>query len=123
MPRGASPGERRGGREKGVPNKATAEKRAGVEAALAVAFAALGPERIDQLSPAQLQLIAMREAAKAGYVQAALAVAKEAAPYFDAKLASKISAEDGSDTPELKITIVGGFKDEPTSDDGEPEEH
>jgi hypothetical protein len=32
MPRGSAPGERRGGRQKGTPNKRTAEMLAGIEA-------------------------------------------------------------------------------------------
>lgn len=90
MPWGASPGERRGGRQKGTKNKATAARAADLHQFLATAFAALGPEAIDCLTPAQLQLIAMREAAKGGFIPAALSIAKDAAPYFDPKLAPLI---------------------------------
>jgi hypothetical protein len=61
---GSKPGERRGGRQKGTPN--------------------------DTLTPARLQLIAMREAAKAGFVASALAIARDVVPYYDAKLAPLI---------------------------------
>lgn len=40
MPRGSKPGERRGGRKKGTPNKATAESRA----VFAAMFGRLAPE-------------------------------------------------------------------------------
>lgn len=67
MPRGSAPGERRGGRQKGAPNKATVERRmraqAGLEAAkqtgtmpldIMLAVAAGGPEA-DKISDRQLQ--------------------------------------------------------------------
>jgi hypothetical protein len=55
--------------------------------ALTLVFTKLGPDIIDTLTPARLQLIAMREAAKAGFVASALAIARDVAPYYDAKLA------------------------------------
>ena len=82
MSRGSAPGERRGGRRPGVPNKATIERRlraqAGLEAAkqtgampldIMLAVAAGGPEA-DKISDRQLQ--------------AAIA----AAPYVHPKLAA-----------------------------------
>ena len=67
MPRGSAPGERRGGRQKGTPNKVTIERRmraqAGLEAAkqtgampldIMLAVAAGGPEA-DKISDRQLQ--------------------------------------------------------------------
>ena len=111
MPHGSAPGERRGGRQKGTPNKATAARRADVQTALTTAFAALGPEYIDQLSPAMLQLIAMREAAKAGHIQAALAIAKEAAPYFDAKATAAGSGKDDGAIVEVRGRLPGPDQD------------
>jgi hypothetical protein len=87
---GSNPGERRGGRQKGTPNKATKARKADLHHALALVFAKFGPEFIDTLTPARLQLIAMREAAKAGFVASALAIARDVAPYYDAKLAPMI---------------------------------
>lgn len=87
---GSAPGERRGGRVAGTPNKATAAKKADFHSALALVFANYSHEFIDGLTPARLQLIAMREATKAGFIQSALAIARDAAPYFDAKLAPLI---------------------------------
>lgn len=108
MPRGAAPGERRGGRKKGVPNKATVERSADLDQALAAAFEALGPEFIDSLTPAQYQDRVWREAAKATHHRAAFAMAGQAAPYFDAKPAPKSSepAESDKDT-----RIIGGLPD------------
>ena len=84
---GSKPGERRGGRQKGTPNKATKARKDDLHQALALVFTKLGPDIIDTLTPARLQLIAMREAAKAGFVASALAIARDVAPYYDAKLA------------------------------------
>jgi uncharacterized protein YciW len=86
---GSKPGEHRGGRQKGTPNKATKARKADLQA-LALVFAKFGPEFIDTLTPARLQLIAMREAAKAGFVVSAVAIARDVAPYYDAKLAPLI---------------------------------
>lgn len=83
---GSAPGERRGGRQKGTPNKAKAAQRESVAEALKVAFAALGPIAIDEMSPAEIMRLASREAIKAGHVLSGVAMAKDAAPYFDAKL-------------------------------------
>lgn len=107
MPRGAAPGERRGGRQKGTRNKATAERDEDLDTALAAAFAALGPDFIDGLSPAMLQLIAMREAAKAGFIRAAAAMADRAAPYFDAKKASEAVKDDSGNAV---VIVRGGFR-------------
>lgn len=106
MPQGSAPGERRGGRQRGTPNKATAEKKADLHAALALAFARLGPEEIDKLSPAQMLRLAAHEAAKAGFVQAALSIAKDAAPYFDARPSPTDGAGDSS---QEVIEIIGGL--------------
>jgi hypothetical protein len=106
MPRGAAPGERRGGRQKGTPDKATAERQALLDQALADAFAALGPEFIDTLSPAQYQDRVWREAAKAAHHRAAFVMAGQAAPYFDAK---KVAAPSGSDDDPAAVTITGGL--------------
>jgi hypothetical protein len=56
---GSRPGEHRGGRQKGTQNKANAEKQLAIDQALALAFAEYSHEFIDNLRPAQLQLIAM----------------------------------------------------------------
>jgi hypothetical protein len=90
MPHGAAPGERRGGRQQGTPNKAAKIRHDTANQALILAFARLGPEKIDTMSPANLQLYAMRELLKLGHCQAAMALAYRVAPYFDPKLASEV---------------------------------
>ena len=93
MPRGSAPGERRGGRAPGTPNKATVERRmrvqAGLEAAkltgklpldIMLTVAAGGPEA-DKISDRQLQ--------------AAIA----AAPYVHPKLAA-VAVKDVTPDPE-----------------------
>jgi hypothetical protein len=101
---GSAPGERRGGRAKGTPNKAKAAERIGIAEALKVAFANIGPEAIDGMTPAQMLRLSMREAAKAGFIQAACALAKDAAPYFDRRA-------DGGDEAVTGVTIriIGGI--------------
>lgn len=96
MPRGSAPGERRGGRAPGTPNKATVERRlraqAGLEAAkqtgampldIMLAVAAGGPEA-DKISDRQLQ--------------AAIA----AAPYVHPKLAAVAVKDVTPPNPELE---------------------
>lgn len=103
--RGAAPGERRGGRAKGTPNKAKTVEREDIANALKVAFANIGPEAIDGMTPAQMLRFSAREAAKAGFIQAACALAKDAAPYFDRR-ADGEEAEGG-----VTIMIEGGLPD------------
>src|SRR5947209_103510 len=104
MAHGASPGERRGGRAKGTPNKATAERRDALNEALKLAREHLGPEEIELLgkSPANLMRFAAIEAAKAGLWREATAMARDAAPYFDKKLAPT----DTGDGDDNRTTII-----------------
>ena len=108
MPRGAAPGERRGGRQKGTPDKATAERQALLDQALSDAFAVLGPDFIETLSPAQYQDRVWREAAKAQHHRAAFVMAGQAAPYFDAK---KVAAAGGAGEENKAIVVTGGLPD------------
>lgn len=109
MSAGAKPGERRGGRLPGVKNKATVEREAGLEKALAKAFALLGPETIDHLDPVEFQQIAWRAAAKAGFIRPALAIAREVSQYIRAKPPPKRESEDED---EADIKIIGGLPDD-----------
>ena len=90
MPAGAAPGERRGGRAKGTPNKATEAKRGAEAKALDEAFLLLGPSLVKGMSPARVMRYAMETLLLAGFSQAALVYAEKVAPYFDAKLAPLI---------------------------------
>ena len=107
MPAGAAPGEYRGGRQKGTPNKATSLKRKEVDEALAKAFEVVPPEEIDRMTPATVMLTAMRGLVKANLIPAAISIAKEAAPYFDAKISPTPPATD----EDRSIVIKGGLPD------------
>lgn len=108
MSRGSAPGEYRGGRRKGTPNKATAERRASIDEALSAAFDVLAPEQIDQISPATVMITAMRGLVRARLIGPAVTLAKEVAPYFDAKLAPR--GDSGSDN-KLVVVVRGGLED------------
>jgi hypothetical protein len=79
MPQGSAPGERRGGRQKGTPNKTTAEIKG-----LAQSFCPAAIQRLAELSglipgkrPAeneQTQVVAMKELLDRGYGRAAQAI-------------------------------------------------
>ena len=97
MPKGSLPGQRRGGRQKGTPNRATAAK--------AAAIAASG------LTPLDYLLSVMRDetAPRAERMEAAA----KAAPYVHARLAaieytSPIPVEPPIDVSELDPRTAGG---------------
>jgi len=107
---GSKPGERRGGRPKGGKNKATLEREAAEQAAIAEATTLMTPELIDTLdSPAAFLDAAWRALAKAGMIAHAIPVAEKAAPYFNAKLAAK--QEDGGAEDDKATRIIGGLPD------------
>ena len=112
---GSKPGERRGGRKVGTRNKAVVERERIAAAALSEAVALIPPEIIDTLSPADFLNVAWRALAKAGEIGSAIAIAKEAAPYFNRRLAPEPSdvATDGR-----KVVLV---ENGPDADD-EPDE-
>lgn len=107
-PGGSKPGERRGGRKKGTPNKATVERYASADEALRAAFDVLSPQQIDQISPATVMITAMRGLVRARLIGQAVTLAKEAAPYFDAKLAPR---GDASGDNKLVVVVRGGLED------------
>ena len=76
---------------------------------MASAFELMTHEEIDQMTPAAVMLTAMRGLVKAKLIQPAISIAKEAAPYFDAKLAPK-DLKDAADKAE--ILIRGGLPDD-----------
>ena len=73
MPRGSAPGERRGGRAKGTPDKATVARQAAMAAAVADCFASMTEAQIEALMPKEIILRAMHTAAKNGDVLLAVA--------------------------------------------------
>jgi hypothetical protein len=73
MPRGSKPGERRGGRQKGTPNKKTALRNAALSAAAAD----------PNLSPLDYLLSVMGDDALV--LETRVTAAREALPYFHSK--------------------------------------
>ena len=88
MPRGSKPGERRGGRQKGTPNK-KAPKVIQTGTAFDTAVQMIPHDVIDAMKPAEFLDLAWKLLAKAGFGQAAASIAEKAAPYFSPKLASE----------------------------------
>lgn len=88
--RGSKPGERRGGRKAGTPNKATAERQAEV--------AASGLTPLDYM----LTMLRNEQASPADRMWAA----EKAAPYVHPKLASV--EHSGEIKTKVKVTYGGG---------------
>jgi hypothetical protein len=95
MPRGSAPGERRGGRAKGTPDKATAARQAAMAAAVADCCAKMTAMEIAALTPKQVMLLAMQSALKSGDVLLAVNIAERAAPYYDAKITGPVNSQRG----------------------------
>ena len=83
---GSRPGERRGGRRKGTPNKAKVEQERKLAEVYERARAELRPKDILAMSPLDVMLHAMTIAARSENWPVAAAMAKEAAPYIHPKL-------------------------------------
>lgn len=99
MPRGAKPGERRGGRAKGVPNRKTAETVAAIEAS--------------GLTPLEYLLGVMRD--DMGDPVRRLDAAKAAAPYVHARL-STIDVGNKGDEPFEQVIRWACTESEATPD-------
>ena len=95
MPRGSKPGERRGGRQRGTPNKKTALRNA------AIAAAAANPER----SPLDFLLGIMRD--PNGSLELRIRVAQAAAPFTHGILAMPDANPDGAEV-QLPAGAAGG---------------
>lgn len=106
MARGASPGERRGGRQKGTPNKATVEREQKLSEARERILVTLAPEQIAAMSPLDIMLQAMQIEAQSGDWRAAAALAKEAAPYLHAKMSPKTDGGDSPDAPQQGYVVT-----------------
>lgn len=85
MPRGALPGERRGGRQKGTPNKRTRELEAKVAEAASKIADALGADVFDGDAHAYLMSV-YKDTTQPAMLR--LDAAKAAAPFEKPKLAS-----------------------------------
>ncbi len=91
MPRGSRPGERRGGRKKGIPNRASISRQAKVAA--------------EGVTPLDVMLRAMREHFEAKRFDEAAAFAKDAAPYVHPKLATTtLQGPNGGPIPTVDLT-------------------
>lgn len=90
MSRGSKPGERRGGRKKGVPNKTNAEREAAIRASGLTPLDYLLEVMRDETKPEQLR----QDAAKA------------AAPYVHPKLSSVEVKGDPDHPMEQRVTVV-----------------
>jgi len=98
MPRGASPGERRGGRQRGTPNKRTQEQIARVRETGITPLEYLLQVMRDEQSPAALRLDAATRAAP--YVHPRLAA-------VDVDLTSAPRCADGLTDDELLAIACG----------------
>jgi hypothetical protein len=104
VPRGGSkPGERRGGRAKGTPDKATAARQAAMAAAVADCFDSMTSEEIDVLTPAEVMLLAMRHAVRSRDILLAVNLAERAAPYFNRKLTGPVEVRGGLTLEQLVL--------------------
>ena len=109
MPSGSKPGERRGGRQVGSRNKALQERDRRYAEAEAAAIAALTPEQIDNITPEQVLMLAMKTAIRGGNLTLARNVAVDIAPYKHSKKAPK--DDDGDGKSGLTVIIKGGLPD------------
>jgi hypothetical protein len=100
MPKGSAPGERRGGRQPGTPNKRTAEQREKLAAA--------------GLLPLDVMLAVMRRAYDANDLEAALDAARSAAPYVHPRLAATtVTGAEGTDLfSNITIRLVKAAQDD-----------
>jgi hypothetical protein len=120
MPRGSKPGERRGGRQRGTPNKKTALRNAAINAAAAD----------PNISPLEFLLGLMRDVSLP--IELRVDMAAAAAPLFHAKLKAPkrdqnapktwtlIDAIDGQPGPGSKGRIKLVAKPKPPAADGPP---
>lgn len=103
---GARPGA---GRPPGSLNKATEDRAEIFRRVMAVAFGEFSQEFIDSLSPAQAMRVAMRIAFRNKLVPEGLQLAKDAAPYFDRKLAPMEVQQSEDDRT---VVIKGGLPED-----------
>jgi hypothetical protein len=73
------------GRPKGRKNNATIAREKATQAVIEKITSGLTQEEIGQMGPVELMLYVMREMAKSGDLRTAVMVAKEVAPYTNAK--------------------------------------
>lgn len=91
MPRGSAPGERRGGRQKGTPNRRTVARQELADSAIE-----------EGLSPLEMMLSTARALFQEGTIEsmvAACAICKDAAPYCHPRLSAVSAAINATTDP------------------------
>lgn len=113
MPRGAAPGERRGGRQKGTPNKATVARQNAQAESLAQATAAvmagIDLSKFEGITGLAVMRLAMMAHLQANDLQAAAQWGEKVAPYETPKPIAR-DPERADDQPALRI--IGGLPDD-----------
>ena len=100
MPRGAKPGERRGGRQKGAKNKVTIERETATAAIVAEAKA-------KGVQPLEVLLGSMRQAWAQGDCKQASFFAAQAAPYIHPRLSSsEVKIDDKRTVNEFSLNDI-----------------
>jgi hypothetical protein len=93
MPKG---GFREGsGRPKGRKNNDTLAREQATQAVIEKITSGLTQEEIGQMGPVELMLYVMREMARSGDLRTAVMVAKEVAPYTNAKKGNEAAEQHG----------------------------
>jgi hypothetical protein len=108
MARGSKPGERRGGRQKGVPNKATQKRQAEVAASGATPLDALLKKMRHHLALFKAESAKGKKAdgkALAVAMDKAAEAARDAAPYVHPRLASIQHAGDKENPIQHAVTV------------------
>jgi hypothetical protein len=98
-------GRKTGGRQRGTPNKASAQLATELAEAAGRVTASLSPSEMANMTPLEVMLYAMRHELECGQVRLAASIAEKAAPYVHGKMAPR--AEDGGG--EVTIVINGGL--------------
>jgi hypothetical protein len=78
------------GRPKGSRNKTLVAREIATKTAIDDTLARLTQEEIERLSPLEIMILAMHLLLTSGNLMGAVSVAKEAAPYVHAKVASQV---------------------------------
>ncbi len=96
------------GRKKGGTNREKADLQAALaaNADLLKNGGTLSAQQLDNMSPVDVMLFAMKRELLAGNLGMAAQIAEKAAPYFHAKLAPKM-AENEDQT--IQVKIIGGL--------------
>jgi hypothetical protein len=105
---GSKPGERRGGRQKGTPNKQTvaSRKKAATDIALVAEMVRNGIDLSSTPMAVDVMRMAMTAHLKLGFIDKAAAWAKELAPYESPKLSSVEHAGKPGSPLSVEVAII-----------------